>query len=108
MQLNTRTVRELQYFIGKICTIVTKHDLPVDHAKFAEFFVGRVDSISEECIWTTHLVSGMKSVFFDIVSLNEEQIIDEDQPAYQEIEAGNFDSIAGLTQHAQALKSKLS
>lgn len=86
MQLNIITVKELQYFVGKVCTILTPYqNIKIQDQQFIEFFVGRVESISSDCIWISNLTTGIKSVFFDIISINEERVITSDDPDYPEL-----------------------
>lgn len=86
MKLTSITVKDLQYFIGKVCTILTNYNgLKLKDKEFVDFFVGRVESISEDCICISHLETGQKSVFFDVISISEEQLITTDHPEYTEL-----------------------
>lgn len=90
MNLPQHTVRELQYFVGKVCTIVVpvmSGNISIDNKRFVDFFVGRVDAIDDQCIWTSHLITGTKSVFFDVISINEEQVISPDHPDYDDLKS---------------------
>lgn len=122
MNLSPQTVRELQYFVGKVCTVLVPYSagINVDNKRFIDFFVGRVDAINEQSVWLSHLVTGQKSVIFDVISLNEEQVIESDHPDYEKIKQESEKitkttlgpkpqtvSIDSLAQQAQQVKEKI-
>lgn len=121
MNLNQFTVRELQYFVGKVCTIMVPNSgISIDSKRFIDFFVGRVDAINEHCVWMSHLITGQKSVFFEVISINEEQVISSDHPDYEKLKQESERvtkttlgpkpqtvSIDSLAQQAQKAKEKI-
>ena len=122
MNLSPQAVRELQYFVGKVCTIIPTNTamINVESKRFVDFFVGRVDAINEHYVWVSHLLTGQKSVFFDVVSINEEQVISSDHPDYEKLKQESEKltktqigpkpqsiTIDSLSQQAQRIKEKV-
>ena len=88
MKLTPLTTKELQTFVGKVCTIVTPYvtgNFAISNPRFLDYFVGRVDSINDDCVCVSHLVTGSKSVFFEVVAIVEEQIVGPEHPEYEEL-----------------------
>ena len=85
--ISTQAEKELQYYVGKLCSIITKPvNLPITEATHSQWFTVRVDAIDQEQIWGTDVGRGTKSTFFfPIVSIVEEQVITEDDPNYDEV-----------------------
>jgi|688.fasta_scaffold653293_2 hypothetical protein len=84
------TIKKLQeQFVNKVCTVLTtgigKNNLQ-DH-QFADFFTGIVESIDEDGIFTRHHLTGCKNFYSMqfVVGLLEEQVIDENNPEYENI-----------------------
>lgn len=122
MNLNQQTVRELQFFVGKVCTVMVPHNagISIDSKRFIDFFVGRVDAVNEHCVWISHLITGQKSAIFEVVSINEEQVISTDHPDYEKLKQESEKltktplgpkpqsvSIDSLTHQAQQVKEKV-
>lgn len=86
--MNTTATKKLQYFVGKICTILTvgiNKDFNLE--QFGNFFTCRIEAIDADGVVCVHPITNCKSFFFldKIVSISEEQEITEDHPAYKEI-----------------------
>lgn len=130
MNLNPRTVREMQYFVGKVCTILVPRaadGLGIDNPRFIDFFVGRVDAITDDAVWIRHLVTGARSAFFEVISINEEQVIEPEHPDYDKLKEqynekvssvktatptpappkSDFISLSNLSQQAKMVKEKV-
>jgi len=81
---------DLQYFVGKFCTILTtpinrdfKEENPASFPKSVfHYFLGFVESIQPEYIIVSQPATGLKTVFFrsNIVGLAEEEVLDEPPP----------------------------
>lgn len=85
--ISSKATTELQYYVGKICTIITRPiNVPITEANHSQWFTIRVDAIDQEQIWGTDINRLTKSTFFfPIVSIVEEQVITEDNPKYSAI-----------------------
>lgn len=87
------TIKKLQEsFVGKICTILTHSTNKGNYndQQFADFFTGIIDSIDEDGIFVTHLVTKCKSyfVFQNVIGILEEQTINDTDPQYKEVDTG--------------------
>jgi hypothetical protein len=84
---NIKKMQEL--FIGRVCTILTITVAKVNFhdTQFSDFFTGIVEAIDEDGILMKHHLSGCKNFYFmpHIVSILEEQVIEEDNPQYEKI-----------------------
>lgn len=76
-----------QYFIGRLCSIITQPiALPMDKKDFHQWFTVKIDDIDAEAIVGTDIQRGTKNVFFfPILGIVEEQIIKPDHPEYTDI-----------------------
>jgi hypothetical protein len=84
------SIKKLQeQFVGKVCTVLTTGIAKSDFAdhQFADFFTGIVESIDEDGVFTRHHVTGCKNFYTMqcVVGIVEEQVIDENNPEYQNI-----------------------
>jgi hypothetical protein len=84
------SIKKLQeQFVGKVCTVLTTGIAKGDFAdhQFADFFTGIVENIDEDGVFTRHHVTGCKNFYTMqyIVGIIEEQVIDENNPEYQNI-----------------------
>ncbi len=74
----------LDYFVGKICTILTfGTNFPgVDIKALANLFVGKVDSIDDNGIMVTSIVTHKKAYFSmnGFIGIIEEEVIPPDSP----------------------------
>jgi hypothetical protein len=70
--------KQLQYFIGKVCTIFTG---PIARnfspEEFNDYFVGIVETIDEEGVWTVHPKNNCKNYFVlsQIYGICEEEVV---------------------------------
>lgn len=85
------TIKKLQEsFVGRICTILTHSTNKSNYndQQFADFFTGTVDSIDEDGIFVTHIITKCKSYFSfqNVIGILEEQTINDTDPQYQEVE----------------------
>ena len=74
----------LKYFKGKPCTISTVEiNFRFKEQQMMDYFMGIVETIDEHGIWLVHPVTKCRSYIFltHIVSIAEEQILYEDNPA---------------------------
>ena len=83
-------VKKLQdMFMGKVCTVLTTtvNKTNFQDTQFADFFTGIIQSIDEDGIFAKHHITGCNNFYhFDyVVGILEEQVIEEDDPKYQEI-----------------------
>lgn len=76
------------YFIGKVVTVITPTiNWNFDEKQTMDYFVGRVDHVSENGIWVTHPTTLCKNFYFmnQITGIVEEQVVYKDDPQYNEI-----------------------
>ena len=86
--MNKLTIQNLNYFVNKICTIfVVGIQRQFDAQQFNDYFIGRVDSINEDGIMTTHPITGCKNYYGmnNVVGICEEQFLDPTNPSDAEI-----------------------
>jgi len=83
-------MKDLQYFIGKLCTIFTtpmnrdfQSEAPHDYPKaLYKYFMGVVESITPNGILLTQVSTGLKTYFMrpQIVAIAEEELLDPENP----------------------------
>lgn len=80
---------DLQYFIGKLCTIMMPPmGLHLDKDTYPEWFTITVDKITPEVIWGTDPQRDTRAAyFFPILGIAEEQILDSNHPDYEKIKS---------------------
>ena len=87
--------QDLQYFVGKLCTVFTA---PMNRNFQAEspntypeavykYFMGVVESIDQTGLLLTQATNGLKTYFFinNIVAIAEEEVLDPNNPEHAEI-----------------------
>ena len=82
------TIKSLEYFVGKVCTVfVTEMPKHFTHQQFNDYFVGLVESASEDGVVTLHPITGSKNFFpySHIMGISEEQVLDPSQPDQAEL-----------------------
>lgn len=85
--MKAATLKKLRdYFEGRVCSILV---MPVprsfDDRQFADYFVGQINSIDEDGIWTTHAITECKNFYSldKVVAIVEEQVLyPEDNPEH--------------------------
>lgn len=78
----------LDYFINKVCTITTLQiNFRFKEEQMMDYSMGRIESINENGILLTHLITKCKTYIFfpHIVSISEEQELYEDNPEHAKI-----------------------
>lgn len=87
--MKPRTIENLQYFVGKVCSIVsTSMNRAFDERISREHFVVLIRDIDSDGIWGTHPYNPALVSFFSlehIISVHEEQVIDPDNPEHAEM-----------------------
>ena len=81
-------VDDLQYFVGKVCTIITPNiNWKFDERQSADYFSGIVERITSLGIWTIHPITQNKNFYFitQITAIIEEQFITPDDPNYDAV-----------------------
>lgn len=84
--MRPKTIENLQYFLGKVCTILTT---PIgrnfDELHAREHFVVRVREINPDGLWGTHPYNETVSFFSieHIVGINEEIELDPNNPEHK-------------------------
>lgn len=66
------------YFQGRVCSIlVTPVPRSFDDRQFADYFVGQINSIDEDGIWTTHAITECRNFYAldKVVAIIEEQVL---------------------------------
>lgn len=84
------TVKKLQEaFVGKVCTILTSTVAKTDFQdqQFSDFFTAIVESLDEDGIFAKHHMTGCRNYYTwpHIIGVLEEQVIQQDDPKYEEI-----------------------
>lgn len=86
------TVKKLQdAFVGRVCTVLTsavsKNNF-MDQ-QFSDFFTGIIEAIDEDGIFAKHHMTGCRNYYAwpHVVSILEEQVIEQTDPKYEEIMA---------------------
>lgn len=70
--------KQLQYFVGKVCTIFTGQIARnFSPEEFNDYFVGIVETIDEEGVWTIHPKNNCKNYFVlsQIYGICEEEVV---------------------------------
>jgi hypothetical protein len=84
--MKPRTIEHLQYFVGKVCSIVTTSmNRSFDEKISREHFVVLIGEIDSECIWGVHPYNTTLASFFNIehvISIHEEEVIDPSNPEH--------------------------
>lgn len=81
-------MKNLEYFMGKVCTIITSStNLPLkDPLEACQYFTGQVVQIDESYIWVKHLNTGRMGCFIQpVIGIVEEQTIQKDDPSIGEL-----------------------
>ena len=84
------TARKLQeLFVGKICTILTVRSAKQNFQdqQFSDFFTGIIETLDEDGIFAKHHLTGCMTFYSwpHVISILEEQVIQEDDPQYESI-----------------------
>jgi hypothetical protein len=84
------TVKKLQEaFVGKVCTILTSTVAKTDFQdqQFSDFFTAIIESLDEDGIFAKHHMTGCRNYYTwpHIIGVLEEQVIQQDDPKYEEI-----------------------
>lgn len=78
--MNSRTIERLQYFVGKVCSVIsTAMNRNFDERIAREHFVVRVAEINSCGIWGTHPYNSELVSFFNLshlISIHEETELD--------------------------------
>ena len=78
-----------EYFVGKVCSIITTpFALPMDAKTYPNWFTVRIDDLDAEAIVGTDLSRNTKNVFFfgpQIIGIAEEQVIASDHPEFEKV-----------------------
>jgi hypothetical protein len=87
--MNTLTIRELQYFVGKVCSIIsTSMNRSFNEQVSREHFVVRVRSVTSDAIWGTHPYNEELVSYFSpahIISIHQEMELDPNNPEHQKM-----------------------
>jgi len=87
--MKPRTLEHLQYFIGKVCSIVaTSMNRSFDEKISREHFVVIVREIDADGIWGTHPYNSDLVSFFSlehVISIHQEEVIDPTKPEHIEM-----------------------
>jgi len=95
--------QNLQYFVGKVCTIFThpinrnfKEENPQTFVEQPyHYFVGVIDSVDDHGVMVTQVFSGLKSYFFlaGLISIAEEEVLnpenEDDAKIINELKTAN-------------------
>ncbi len=86
--MNSKTLERLNYFMGKVCSILTSPvNRQFDELRAREHFVIRVREITSDGIWGTHPSSQMVSFFpaAHIIGIAEEIELDPNNPEHAQM-----------------------
>ena len=87
--MNGRTLEKMQYFVGKVCSIVTSSmNRAFDEQVNREHFVIMIEELSADGIWGTHPYNDELVSFFSmdhIISIHEEFELDPNNPDHAEM-----------------------
>lgn len=86
MSFNPKTVQNLQYFVGKVCSVFTPPiNRSFDEIRSREHFVIKVEDITNDGIWGKHPYRETFSFFpMNYVALiQEEQVLDPSNPEHK-------------------------
>jgi hypothetical protein len=84
--MTSNTIKELQYFVGKVCSVVTTSmNRNFDETISREHFVIRVQTINADGVWGTHPYNDDLVSFFTtqhVISIHEEVELDSNNPEH--------------------------
>ena len=84
--MNTKTIQDLQFFSGKVCSIVTTSmNRAFDELVSREHFVIRIQSINSDGVWGVHPYNKDLVSFFalpHIISIHQEVELDLENPEH--------------------------
>lgn len=87
--MNTQTIKHLQYFIGKVCSIIsTSMNRSFDEKISREHFVVRVSKVDADGVWGVHPYNSELISFFalpHIISIHQEIELDPNNPEHKEM-----------------------
>ena len=87
--MKPRTLEHLQYFIGKVCSIVTTSmNRSFDERISREHFVVLIQEIDSDGIWGTHPYNPDLVSYFNVehvISIHQEEVIDPSNPEHIEM-----------------------
>lgn len=86
--MNSKTIQNLQYFVGKVCSIFTPPaNRSFDELHAREHFVARIQEINADGVWGTHPHSGMMSFFAmpHVLLIAEEVELNPNNPEHAEM-----------------------
>lgn len=87
--MKIQNVKKLQSFVGKVCTVLTSSVCKQNFTdvQFPDFFVGIIDGIDEDGIFSRHPITGCLNFysFSHVVAIFQEQVIEETDPRYEKI-----------------------
>lgn len=87
--MNAKTLQNMQYFIGKVCTIVTTSmNRSFDERVAREHFAVRIGEITVDGIWGTHPYNEEMVSFFampHLISIHEEIELNPDNPEHAQM-----------------------
>lgn len=87
--MKAQNVKKLQMFVGKVCTVLTSSVCKQNFTdtQFPDFFVGAIDSIDEDGIFSKHPLTGCVNFYSwpHVVAIFQEQVIEENDPRYEKI-----------------------
>lgn len=82
-------LKQLQYFVGKVCSIVTTSmNRSFDEKISREHFVVLVQEIDDGGLWGTHPYNSDLVSFFNldhVISIHQEEVIDPNNPEHAEM-----------------------
>ena len=85
--MNTTRLKAL--FANKVCTILTTivAKTNFEDQQFSDFFTGYIEDIDQYGIYAKHHITGCHNFYAwpHVVSILEEQVIQEDDPQYENI-----------------------
>ncbi len=120
MGMRQSTLKNLEYFVGKPCTIlVSQIARQFTDAQFNDYFVGIVESANEDGVMTVHPITSCKNFYpmSRVVAISEEQMLDPSQPEQAELieefktqanpsPYADIDVMADLARQAKELEKK--
>ena len=87
--MKAQNVKKLQVFVGKVCTVLTTSVCKQNFTdvQFPDFFVGVIDSIDEDGIFSKHPLTSCINFYSwnYVVAIFQEQVIEETDPRYEKI-----------------------
>lgn len=87
--MNSKTLQNMQYFVDKVCTIVTTSmNRSFDEQIAREHFAVRIREITSDGIWGTHPYNDEMVSFFAIahlISIHEEVELDPNNPEHAQM-----------------------